>query len=117
MSRILAVVLALSAVACSKGLDTIESAESFAKSRGVVLTEKTEDKGQVVAPRSYDYKAGDVEVAIMQFHTSDAAGKWKEMMDDSPFAPEVRVHKGNVIFMVWGGDDAARQKVVAALQP
>ncbi|CAM4159459.1 hypothetical protein G4177_06075 [Corallococcus sp. ZKHCc1 1396] len=117
MRFMLAVALALSAIACSKGLDTIESAEAFAKSRGVALTGKTENKEQIVAPRSYDYKVGEVEVAILQFNTSDAAGKWKEMMDGTPFASEQRVRHGSVIFQVWGGDDADRQKVVAALEP
>ncbi|NNB96683.1 hypothetical protein HI113_22555 [Corallococcus exiguus] len=117
MSRVLAVALALSAVACSKGLDTIESAEAFAKSRGVVLTAKTEDTKQVVAPRCFDYQAGRSRVGILQFNSPEAARAWKESMDAMPIEPAQRIQSGSIVFEVRGESDEDKQKVVAALQP
>ncbi|RKH09333.1 hypothetical protein D7X74_29855 [Corallococcus sp. CA047B] len=117
MLRMLFIVIALSAIACSKGLDTIESAEAFAKSRGVVLAEKTEDTKQAVAPRCFDYRSGEVYVGILQFNTAEAAKAYKEVMDQSPLSSEQKIVHGPIMFMVAEGSDSERQKVVAALQP
>ncbi|NBD09279.1 hypothetical protein GTY96_09875 [Corallococcus sp. c25j21] len=115
--RMLAIAIALSTVACSKGLDTIESAEAFAKTRGVVLTEKTEDAKQMVAPRCFDYQSGASKVGILQFNSVDAARKWKETMDGIPLEPAQRIQHGAIVFEVRGESDAEKQKVAAALQP
>jgi hypothetical protein len=122
MSRLVlaaAVLMSMTAAACEKpqpGIATVEDAEAFAMARGVVLTDKTEDAAQGVAPRAYDYKAGAVEVGIIQFHTAKAAATWKEMMDGLPMASETRVRKGAVVFQIWGATDAERQDVIAALK-
>ncbi|RKH11986.1 hypothetical protein D7X74_24510 [Corallococcus sp. CA047B] len=117
MRLMLVVALALSVIACSKGLDTIESAEAFAKSRGVVLTEKTEDKEQIVAPRCFDYKGHGADVRLLQFNSHDAAAEWKKRMDGIPIEPAQRIQSGHIVIEVRADDDATQQKVVAALQP
>ncbi|EPX56155.1 hypothetical protein D187_007497 [Cystobacter fuscus DSM 2262] len=111
-----AVAVLLSVSACSKpGLATIEEAESFAQARGVVLTDKKEDTDQIVAPRSYDYKSGEIKIGITQFNTPEAAETWRKAMDEMP-GGETLVPKGHVVFSIWGGADADRQKLIAALK-
>ncbi|WNG57382.1 hypothetical protein F0U59_23410 [Archangium gephyra] len=120
MTRHLAVAaLLLTLSACSKnqGLKTIEDAESFAKARGVTLAEKKEDTQQIVSPRAFDYITGsDVKLGINQFNSADAAAKFKKAMDDMPLGREVFVHNGHIVFIVWGGSDVEKQKIVTALQ-
>ena len=119
MTRSIVTMLLLALGACSKdqGLATIEDAEAFAKARGVVLTEKTEHKEQIVAPRSYGYRAnGTVDLDITQFASPEAAGKWKTLMNDLPLGSATRIQKGPLVLSVWGATDAERQKVISALQ-
>ncbi|WP_043429643.1 hypothetical protein [Cystobacter fuscus] len=117
MIRTLATVaVLLSVAACSKsGLATIEEAESFAQARGVVLTDKKENTDQIVAPRCYGYRSGATNVSVFQFNTPEAAETWRKAMDEMP-GGETLVPKGHVVFSIWGGVDADRQKVIAALK-
>lgn len=110
--------LLLSACSTSQGgLTTIEDAEAYAQSRGVVLTNKKEDLDQRVAPRSYGYKAnGSVDCDVIQFASTEAATTWKKAMDSLPMGTAVRIQKGPVVLAVWGATDAERQKVVDALK-
>jgi hypothetical protein len=98
-------------------LSTIEEAEAFAESRGVVLAGKTENKEQMVALRSFDYTAnGSVHLGILQFASPASAAQWKRMLDDLPFGQEYRIQKGPIAFTFFGDRDADVQKVLAALK-
>jgi hypothetical protein len=116
--RIAAVVAGLALAGCSKSseLATIEEAETYAKVKGVVLTQKEEDTQQIVANRSYMYMAGQVHVHVFQFNSEKATAEWKRVSDETPLGQETIIAKGKVAFSVWGGTDAERQPVITALQ-
>lgn len=119
MIRLLAIALALLPLSACKptGLQTIEEAESFAKERGVVLSEKKEVQGQMVAPRAYGYKAnGAVDVAVFQFASDKAATTWKTASEEMPLGRETFVQKGPVVFAIYGATDTERQKVIEVLK-
>lgn len=97
----------------TKGLNTIEDAETFAEDRGIKLTNKTEDDVFVLAQRSFDYDVGEVDVSIHQFGTAEAAESWAEVLTSSG---EQIVVNGRVAFQVCCGPDADEQKILVALK-
>ncbi|MFY0567057.1 hypothetical protein ACN28E_24910 [Archangium lansingense] len=98
-------------------MTTIEEAELFVASRGVVLTGKKEDTDQIVAPRSYDYVTSDgVRVGVTQFHTEKAATTYRRAFEDVPLGGETYLQRGRIIISIWGATDAKRQAVIKTLE-
>ncbi|QSQ17241.1 hypothetical protein [Myxococcus landrumensis] len=111
----LLLVVMLAAPTLTKRLDTIEDGEAFAESRGIMLSAKLENTRQAIAPRSYDYKVGDVELGITQFATGRAAKTWCEVATSTPGFGDI-VCNGLVAFQMVGGEDVDRRRMVSALK-
>lgn|GEM_PF-4085188 len=109
-------VVLVAAVPAASRLETIESAEVYAASRGINLTGKAEDTDQAVAPRAYDYKLGNVEVAITQFATRRAARTWCDVATSRPGIFGDVVCMGLIAFQVVGDEHSERQIVISALK-
>jgi hypothetical protein len=98
-------------------LRTIEEAEAYAAARGVVLADKEENTGQIVAPRAFSYRAGPaVHVSITQFNSAKAAARWLKDMSALPFGIATSVQRGAIVFAVSGEGDREVQAVASALR-
>ncbi|GHG79614.1 hypothetical protein [Comamonas sp. JC664] len=117
MARLCVIAVAtLASVSSAKGLDTIESAEAYALSRGVNLAEKEEESEPFGAYRAFNYRAGETLVGIFQFESSKAASSWRKWIAQMPLATGHRIQNGAIVFWASGGADAERLQVVAALE-
>ncbi|WNG49208.1 hypothetical protein F0U60_37640 [Archangium minus] len=95
----------------------IEEAEVYAASRGVVLLCKTENKESIVAPRSFRYQTENgVQLGVKQFHTSKAASRYRQAIEDVPLGGETFIQRGRILFSIWGATDAERRAVISALE-
>jgi hypothetical protein len=117
---IISLVILIILASCSTDF-TIEEAEEYVHSRGVVLTEKQVMEGQGVALEGYEYKVEGAALRILRFKSSSEAKRWVDAMSDlaTKFAKErgleykpMYVIKHNVVIFPDARDDHEREKEI-----
>lgn len=90
-TTVICLVLAVAGCGTTKTLNTIEDAEKFTTSKGIVLTDKQEIPFEEVhiGKRIANYKVEGVdeaEVRLIQFKTPEAATNWVAYVNALPFS-------------------------------